>query len=366
MKAKVAVMTKAMGALEFRDYEVPAPLPGDMVIKLGLANLCGSDLHFWHGNGPAFIYNMPIVLGHEMVGIVSALGDGVSTDTAGQPLQVGDRVVYSYFKPCGRCWACISGTGACPNRNHDWIGTSADDFPHFNGAYGEYYYMRQGHWVFKVPDELSDHLVSPVNCALSEVLYGLWRIGVTIGDTVLIQGAGGLGLYATSVAKEMGAGRVIVADRLPHRLELAKEFGADEVLDVGETTSEERLARIREWTNGVGADVAVELTGNPACLNEGIDSLCQGGRYLWIGCIAQNLKTEIEPARVVRASRSLIGVIAYEAWVIPRALDFLRRRRETYPFHKICSHTFPFEKINEAFAFANEGKAIRVSVSFSS
>jgi len=364
MQATLAVMTQANAPLEFRSYEVPAPRPGDLVIKLSLANLCGSDLHFWHGNGPPFIYEMPIVLGHEMVGTVEALGDGVTTDTAGQPLTVGDRVVYSYFKPCGKCWACIAGDGACPNRNVDWFGTSADAFPHFNGAFGEYYYMKAGHWVFKVPDALTDALVSPVNCALCESLYGLWRIGVTVGDAVLIQGAGGLGLYATAIAKEMGAGRVIVADRITQRLELARAFGADEVLNVGETTSDERLALMREWTGGRGVDVAMELTGSPACLPEGIDALRQGGRYLWIGCIAQNLKCEIEPARVVRASKRLQGVIAYEAWCIPRALDLLQRRQAVYPFHKIVSHTFPFARLNEAVALANEGKAIRVSVKF--
>ena len=93
---------------------------------------------------------------------------------------------------------------------------------------------KPGHWVFKVPDELSDALVSPINCALSEVIYGLNQIGITLGDTVVIQGAGGLGLYATAVAREMGSGKIIVLDRLPARLALAKEFGADETLNVDE------------------------------------------------------------------------------------------------------------------------------------
>src|SRR5439155_13067199 len=118
----------------------------------------------------------------------------------------------------------------CPNRN---LGRRSgwDEFPHFHGPYAEYYYLRPNHFVFKVPDDLSDALVAPANCALSEVIYGWQQAGLRFGDTVAIQGAGGLGLNAAAVAKDMGAGRVIVIDRLAARLELARRFGADEVID---------------------------------------------------------------------------------------------------------------------------------------
>jgi len=224
--------------------------------------------------------------------------------------------------------------------------------------------MKRGHWVFKVPDELPDEMVSPVNCALSEVIYGLHKIGVILGDTVVIQGAGGLGLYATAVAREMGAGQVIVLDKIRERLELAKEFGADEIINVDETTENERVEQISTLTRDVGADIIAELTGSPQVLSEGIEMLRWGGRYLWIGNINLGFPTEIDPGKVVRCSKTLKGIIVYEAWVIPRALDVLRRTRHKYPFHKIVSHKFPFENINEAFAFADKGKAIRVSLKF--
>jgi threonine dehydrogenase-like Zn-dependent dehydrogenase len=259
---------------------------------------------------------------------------------------------------------CLTGKPGCPNRYRDWLGAPSDQPPHFHGAYGDYYYMRRGHWIFKVPDELPDALASPVNCALSEVIYGLNQIGVTLGDTVVIQGAGGLGLYATAVAKEMGAGQVIVLERLPARLALAREFGADHLINVDELSVKDRVEYVLDHTRGIGADVVAEFVGSPRVLAEGVEMLRWGGRYLWIGNINLGFPTEIDPGNIVRCSKIIRGVIVYEAWVIGRALDFLRRTRRKYPFHKIISHTFPFSQINEAFAFAEQGGAIRVGLTF--
>src|SRR5919197_6319236 len=126
----------------------------------------------------------------------------------------------------------------------------AGEPPHFRGAYGEYYYLRKGQTLCKVPPELSDAVTSPVNCALCEALYGLDQIGIRLGDTVVIQGAGGLGLYATAIAKDMGAGQVIVLGRRPDRLALARAFGADLMLSTEELNEEERRTIIFDRTHG--------------------------------------------------------------------------------------------------------------------
>ena len=234
--------------------------------------------------------------------------------------------------------------------------------PHFRGAYGEYYYLRKGQTVCKVPPELSDAIVSPVNCALCEALYGLDQIGVRLGDTVVIQGAGGLGLYATAIARDMGAGQVIVFDKLPARLELAKAFGADLTVNIDEVGEKERRALVLEKTRGHGADVVAEFVGAPHAVEEGARLLRQAGRYFWVGNITPGLPSNLDPGTVVRGAQTIRGVIVYEPWVLPRAIDFLARRQHVYQFDKIISHTFPFAEINTAFSFANEGEAIRVSL----
>jgi len=362
MNGRAAIFTDVGKPLEFRDYPLPEVEPGAMLVKISMANICGSDLHFLKGQGPGVPRGIPQILGHEMTGHVARLGREVKTDSLGQPLREGDRVVYAYFRGCGTCWMCLEGQPGCPNRYAHWIGVSSDNPPHFNGAYAEYYYLRPGQWVFKVPDELPDTLVSPVNCALAEVIYGLHRTGITLGDSVVIQGAGGLGLYATAVAREMGAGQIIVLDRVKDRLDLAKAFGADHVFNVDEIDWPQRLEAIRALTAGRGADVVAEFVGSPSVVQEGVEMLRYGGRYLWIGNINLGLKGEIDPGQVVRGSRTVFGLVVYEAWVIPRALQFLQRTRTKYPYERIISHTFPLERINEAFEQAYQRRVMRVSL----
>ena len=163
--------------------------------------------------------------------------------------------------------------------------------------------------MFKVPDELSDALVSPINCALSEVIYGLNQIGITLGDTVVIQGAGGLGLYATAVAREMGAGKIIVLDRLPARLALAREFGADETLNVDEIDMKSRVEYVPRSDGWASAQISSRsFVGSPRVLAEGVEMLRWGGRYLWIGNINLGFPTEIDPGNIVRCSKAIRGV----------------------------------------------------------
>ena len=361
MKGRAAVFTRVGQPLEIREFPLPALEPEAMLVKVHMANICGSDLHFMKGLGPGIREGIPQILGHEMTGRVVDQGKGATADMLGEPLRPGDRVVYAYFKGCGRCPACLHGAPGCPHRYRHWLGVSCEEPPYFRGAYAEYYYLQPGQWAFRVPDDLPDELVSPVNCALAEVIYGLHRIGIVVGDSVVIQGAGGLGLYATAVAREMGAGTIIVVDKIAARLELAKAFGADHVIHAEATGAAERVQQVRDLTRG-GADVVAELAGSPAVLPEGAEMLRYGGRYLWIGNINLGVTGTLEPAQVVRGGRTVLGIVVYEAWAIPRALDFLRRTHRRYPFHRILSHTFPLEKINDAFAFASQGSAIRVGI----
>lgn len=359
MKGRVAVYQGPGQPMEFREYPVPEVGPEDILVKIRAANICGSDLHIWHGRGPGMPRGR--VSGHEMVGEVFRLGRDVKTDCLGQPLREGERIVYAYFVPCGACPACLTGLPGCANRYRHWL-ASVDEPPHFRGAYGEYYYLRKGQTVCGVPADLSDGEVSPVNCALCQALYGLDQIGIRLGDTVLIQGAGGLGLYAAALARDMGAATVIVLDKRTERLALAKEFGATHTINIDETGEKDRRELVRALTRGHGADVVAEFVGIPSAVEEGAHLLRQGGRSLWIGNITPGLPSALDPGTVVRGAQTIRGVVVWEPWVLPRALDFLARRRDVYPFGKIVSDVFPFDEINRAFKFADEGSAIRVSL----
>jgi len=347
MNGKAAVFLGPGKGYQIEELPVPDPEPDGIVIKVSMASICGSDLHIWRGDSPIFAFMVNQVVGHEMTGRVYKLGANISTDSIGRPLKEGDRVCYSYFYPCNRCYQCSKGEfSACPNKFIRMLSSIS----RFSGAYAEYYYLKPGGWVFKVPDELPDEVVAPVNCALSQVTYGLSVAGLKLGDTLVVQGLGGLGLNACAVAKEMGAECVIAIDSIPARLEAARQFGADVVIDIREHSAPEaRVLQVLALTDQRGADVVAELVGLPEAFSEGVQMVRNGGALLEMGNISFGNTAPFEPSQLVSRNRRIYGVGTYDPWVIPKALDFLVRTRNKYPFDKIVSHKYRLDDINRAF-----------------
>lgn len=339
--------------------------PGEILIKVTRTNICGSDLHAWHGTFATrgLGGQLPTVLGHEMVGAVSELGDGVTADSNGAPLVKGSRVVFPYFFSCHRCRSCLAGRrNACLNLAMAMLGR-ADAPPYFVGGYADYFLLPAGAVVYTVPDRVSDDIASGANCALSQVMYGLERVDQQLGETVVVQGAGALGLYAIAVAKARGAGRVIAIDGVPERLELATAFGADAVIDINTTaTVKDRAKIIRDLTDGHGADVVVEVVGHPSAIDEGLKMLGQFGRYVEIGNINIGKTFEFDPSRFVFANKTLVGVSLYEPPVLSRALTFLEQHQDALPLHRLAAAQYPLDDINEAFAAAEHKRDVRASI----
>jgi threonine dehydrogenase-like Zn-dependent dehydrogenase len=238
--------------------------------------------------------------------------------------------------------------------------------PYFNNAYGEYYYLRPGHYVFRIPDAVGDDMATPANCALSQVLYGLRKAGVRFGHSVVIQGAGGLGINAVAVARDMGAGTIIVLDRLADRLELARAFGADHALSLDDLpTAERRVDAVRDLTGGFGADVVADFVGYPEVIPEGLRMLRGGGCYLEVGSIAPGNVFSYDATALVRANARLVATSNYSPWALGEALAFLGRTVRRFPFDRVISHTYPLDRISEAFRQADwqarGGDAPRIS-----
>lgn len=351
MTGRVAVLQAYQGDFELREYPVPAPEPGAILVRLTRAGICGSDLHIWRGEMKD-VYGAPprdLTFGHEMCGRVERLGAGVTTDSLGQPLAEGDRIAYLYVFPCGRCRVCLRDEmGSCPRkvRANRVAGTP----PYFNNAFGDFYYLRPQHFVFRIPDEISDDVAAPANCALAQVVYGLRRAGLRPGDTLVVQGAGGLGLNAIAVARDLGADRIIALDRIPARLELARTFGADHVLDVDALgTPERRIQAVLDLTGGLGADVVADLVGYPEVIPEGLRMLRSGGTYLEVGNIAPGNVFAYDATALVRGNVRLVAMANYSPWALAEALAFLRRSRTRFPFDRLVSHVSPLSEISAAF-----------------
>ena len=350
------VIGKAAVFVEPYHFEIaelpPVPVEsGGIRVKVSSAGICGSDLHFWRGELKPIAPGKPgpIILGHELTGVVAAMASDLSTDSIGRPLKEGDRIVFPYFFPCRRCYNCLRGElNHCPSRFR--FRASINEFPYCNGGFSEYYYLFPGHFVFKVPDELADEAVTAVNCAVSQVVYGLHQSGLRLGDNVVVQGAGGLGINATAAAKEMGASKVIAIDGLSGRLEMAMQCGADETIDINDyTTPESRVERVKLLTDGRGADVVVEVVGYPSVVPEGLEMLRNGGTYVEVGNIWPGSNVTLDMSKILWGMTRIVPTAHYDPYILPVALDLLVRTRDKYPLTNVMSHNFALEDIEEAF-----------------
>ena len=346
-RGRVVVATEHGQPFQIQEYELPDPELGAIVLKITQAGICGSDLHMWRGD--QVNQTLPPngrVMGHEGTGVVYKMGKGVTTDTLGTPIKEGDRMMHYALFPCYHCHMCLRGDlNWCATRAYPQAGI----YPYFTGTYADFIYLPPRHPAFRVPDELPDDILGPVNCAIGTVTQGLMNAGAHEGQYVVIQGAGGLGLNATAMAKDMGAHRVIVLDRLENRIQLVEEFGADHTINIEEfNTPETRVQRVKQLTNGRGADIVMELVGRADLLVEGIDMLSNGGTFIEIGDIVTGREVSIDPSKLL-AGKRVMGSLMYQPNTLATILDYLVRNQDSVPFHKIVSHKFKLADINEAF-----------------
>jgi threonine dehydrogenase-like Zn-dependent dehydrogenase len=345
---KLALLTAYGGPIELAEFPLTTPAPGTAALKLRMAGICGSDMHIFRGELPL---PCPYAMGHEMVGEIAELGDGLTTDTTGKPLAVGDRVVTPYFWTCGQCPACARGRShACHNLMAGEYRTHQQE-PHFVAAYGEYYYTSRRQPLYKVPEDLPDEAVAPLNCALAQVLFALRD--VRFGDTVVIQGAGGLGINAAAVARTAGAAAVVVIDKIAERLDVASNFGATHGINADGISTAEVTEQVRNHTNGIGADWVLEVVGVPGVIPDGVGFLNNGGTLLEVGNIGMGRTFALDPSALVYGNKSIRGVMLYDPVTLAVGLSFLQHTR--FPFHRLMPKPFHLADVNDAFASAGAG-----------
>jgi threonine dehydrogenase-like Zn-dependent dehydrogenase len=345
-------------SVQLREYDLPTPEPGDLLTEVVRANVCGSELHIWRGEHP---HIDEAVLGHEALCRVVETG-GEVRDSAGRRLEPGDLVVPAYFATCGACRQCGRGHPEYCENAYDHWSRGPDERPHFHGTFGTHYYVHDDQYVYAVPDDVGAVPAAAANCALSQVLYGLDRVAPGPGDTVVVQGAGGLGLSAAAVATERGAD-VVVVDGVTDRLERARSFGADHTIDLSvHDTVAARRDRVDELTDGLGADAAVEVTGVPAAIDEGLRLLGKGGHYLVMGNIIPGKEATIDPGRAVRGSVRVTTTMRYAPWYLREALAFLSAHGDEYPFGDLVDAEYPLADVDAALRDSADRSVTRAAL----
>ena len=279
--------------LRIEQRPVPTPSEGEVLVRILSVGVCGSDVHYYeHGRIGDFVVRSPLVLGHESSGQIVEVGDGVS------PARVGERVAIEPGAPCGRCDQCRAGRyNLCPNiRFH---GT-----PPIDGTLSEFVAVKS-ELAFKVPDEISDNAAA----LLEPLSVGIWanrKAGTQSGTSLLIAGAGPIGLVTTQVARAIGAARIVVSDINRNRLSTARASGATEIAVPGSDEVDGEF------------DAFIDCSGNAAAIDAGIRLVRPGGSVVLVGMGADELRLPL--ALVQRRELLITGTFRYaNTW--PSAID---------------------------------------------
>jgi len=289
-----------------------------------------------------------VILGHEMVGRIVALGSGSDRDSVGQRIRMGDRIVWTHTS-CGKCFFCTVAQEPtlCQNARR-YMYESIDQFPYLLGGFSEYGYVMPEAGRVRVPDNVSNEFASMSSCALRTVMNAIDVLkGIDATDVVVIQGCGPLGLLATGVAKVAGARQVITIGAPDSRLDIATEFGADQTLSIERTSTAERAERIKAVTEGRGADIVMEFTGHPIAFNEGLDIIRRGGRYVVVGQLGSGTTT-IKPSLIVSKQLRILGSLSGRAKAYWKALEFVSAHQEHFPFDRMISTHYSLDEVNVA------------------
>ncbi len=351
LTTRAAVLNGVRGEFSVAEAAVPELAPGTMIVRQELCGICGTDVHVFQGHMASV--PMPVVLGHEVVGEIVALGEGVTADATGRPLKVGDRVgVKPGLPPANDFFNLISHqpTIAAPRGAYGFAAASMKHLPlAVTGGYAQYLYLVPGTVVYRMDgvDVAAASILEP----LSVGIHAASRPTFTIGDTVVIQGAGPIGLMCLIAAKERGAFRTVVIGAPADRLAFARELGADVTIDITEITDPaERTRIVREASgHGYGADIVIEATGVLGALPEGFDLLRRGGQYVTCGHFTNVGDVLLNPwAHFTFKQITLYGVwsSAHEHFVQARQL----LESGKYPFAAFVSHQLPLERVADGIA----------------
>ncbi|MHC4108291.1 MAG: zinc-binding dehydrogenase [Planctomycetota bacterium] len=349
MTIKAAVMTGPGEPIALWQLDDPKLEPEAILLETVASEVCGTDVHLYHGRLAGVPY--PIIPGHISVGRVLE-ANGVKTDSMGTPLSEGDVVTfYDVHETCHACYFCtVAGQpNRCPERRVYGITYSAKEGP--LGGWAERIYLKPGVQVLKLPDRLTADDVIGGGCGLFTGFAAVERSDLAMGDTVLVQGTGPVGLSAIAFAALRGAGTVVAIGDPQARLELARLLGADVTLSLGDVGPEERESTIRELTGGRGVDVAIECAGVPSAVPEGFRLLRDGGTYVIAGHYTDVGTATINPhIDINRKHADVRGRWGLDFNHFYRALALLSKHREKLPFSRVIGRRYSLEEAGQALA----------------
>ncbi len=344
MDAMKAVVFRGVNRIEIEEVPKPTPRADQALIRITTTTICGTDVHIVRGEYPVAPGR---ILGHEPVGVIEELGEGLASD-----FHVGQRVVVGAITPCGQCFYCLNGVRShCGGPLGGWkFGNT------INGAWAEYLLVPHARAnLAPIPDELGDEEVLLVPDVFSTGLAGAESANVAVGDTVAVFAQGPIGLCATLGAKLKGASLIIGIDTLPARLVMSRRFGANVTLDYRRA---DVLAVIKRLTGGRGVDVAIEALGAQETFESALRAIRPGGVLSSLGVYSGKLVAPYEALYAGLGDQKIVTTLCPGGQERMRRLMAMiaNRRVDLKP---LVTHQFALDDIDEAFdLFSHQRNAV--------
>lgn len=367
---------------KIRTVAFPKPAVGrrEALVRMIGSAICGTDKHVYDRGEirlglPGDVVRLPIILGHENVGVIENIGSDASEQmvTEGEPLRAGDRVVISADIICGNCYYCrnIYGFPWCLNHRSYGDVISCKEPPHLFGGMAEKMFILPGTFMFRVPRRMP-HKVAVLTEQMA-VAYGAFgrafqnpnsKEGYAPADTVVVQGVGPLGMCNALMARMLGASKIIAIDKSRYRLKMARSLCRAQTIDLSDHPKPgDRLEAVLSMTERLGADTVIECTGFPHIISEGLDFLRNGGTYLVEGAYSEDEGTRISASRQILAKNArLIGVSGMPFQAYGRALSMMESHRGLIPFDRMVSHIFAQEDAQKAMEVSIGPDSMKVVV----
>ncbi len=338
-----AAMLYGIKDLRVEDVEKPRVGAGEVLVKVKASTTCGTDLKILQRGYVEKVIKLPTVFGHEWAGDVVEVGEGVAGPMKGMRVRAGNSA------PCLRCRMCQKGKfNLCEDMLWLW------------GAYAEYIRV-PARTVLVNTQEIPSH-VSYEEASIAEplacVLHGAEEVGIGLGDTVAIIGAGPIGLLHLLVAKKLGAERVFVSDLMEERLEFARRLGADATINAG---AENTVEEVKRLTKGYGADVVVEAIGLPTTWEQALRMVCKGGRVLEFGGCPPGTEVKVDAELLHYGEVAVVGAFHATPTHFKKALNLIASGAVNVK--PLVTRRMPLEEIGEAFEVLGSSKTeVKISI----
>ncbi|RAJ08870.1 alcohol dehydrogenase [Chitinophaga skermanii] len=333
--------------------------PGEILVKNIYTTICGSDLHTFCGTRKEAC---PTVLGHEIVGeILDISPTHTGFDLNGEPLIIGDRITWSIFASDPTSHYAQAGIPQKGENLFKYGHALAQQNDVFHGGMAEYCILRPHTGILKLPVTLPLNIASTVNCSIATVAGALRLAGNLAGKNVLITGMGHLGITCAAMCADRGAAWIGAADISAARLQVARQFGVHDTVHM-QANAEVNARTLQALLPNQRLDLVIDMSGNPAAIEFGLNALTIGGIAIWVGAVFNTRDIAVNPERMIRNLLTIRGLHNYNFEDLQAALDFMERNWQRYPFGNMVEKEFPLDDAQAAFTYAVEQKPFRVGI----